>query len=56
LAALLLQPAWRKAPLEVSGMEVFFASSEPSGLLVYHADEATRELFTKWLHEKISLR
>jgi hypothetical protein len=41
----------RSTSLEVEVIEVFSGSDGPSGLLVHHANQATRNAFGEWLRE-----
>ena len=36
-------------PLQVEVMEVFLASDGPCAMLVHHANDATRDDFSKWI-------
>jgi hypothetical protein len=49
VGAALASVATPQSVIDVEVMEVFSSSSGPSGLLVHHANEATRDAFANWL-------
>ena len=44
------------APLQVEVMEVFLASDGPCAILVHHANEATRDDFSRWIRANSGAR